>query len=288
MARHLNATKRVHTRWTPEMVAELRAHVSRNELFMTEIAEKMGLSRVAVLNKCRALGIRTNPEGRKAEWNRKHVHLREPAMRFFMTHSMEETRKHFGLTKSEIKSVFTVGYQDPKLKHLRKEWRPHTAWTTEDWVFMAQNVGIQPREWIGRKLKRGTTYNSVKDALAKFRGHGKYMNGMPLQWWSQVFGEEAMPYSILTKAGPTGAAGYFHYRIIPWVTCERLIDQGKVRRVYGKGQCTPERKASAPPIVIDPAVISGIRSMAQFQRWIYGCESERVIISRIKSTLRRR
>lgn len=31
------------TRWTPEMVAELRAHVAENKLFMKEIAERMGL-----------------------------------------------------------------------------------------------------------------------------------------------------------------------------------------------------------------------------------------------------
>jgi hypothetical protein len=276
------------TRWTPARIQELRAHVSQNQLFMKEIAEKMGLKTIAVRHKCRQLGIRTKPPGRMAEWNRKHAHLREDVLKYFLTHSFEETAKHFGLTLNEMKSCMSNGYMDPNLKHLRKEWRPHSAWTTKDWVFMVQNVGIQPREWIGKKLKRGNTYNSVKDALAKFRGLGKYMNGMPWGWTQELFGLDAHRFSILTKAGPSGDRGQFYYRILPWVTAARLIETGKTRPILGKGKVTRERRASAPRVEVHPEVASGIRAMAEFQRWIYGTQSEREIVRRIRATLRKR
>lgn len=275
-------------RWTAAEIAELRRLCSSNTLFMSEIAEKLGRRPGTVRWKAHKLGIWSKPEGRFAEWNRKHAHLREAVMQYFVTHSMEETRKHFGLTRSEIKSIFTVGYRDPKLKHLRKEWRPHSAWSTEDWLFMVRSVGIQPREWIGRKLKRGETYNSVKDALAKFRGYGKYMNGMPWGWAEPLFGLDAHRYAIKTKARPAGNAGNFRYKIIPWVTCERLVEQGRIRKKLGKGKCRPERKHSAPSIPVSPDVYDGIRAMAKFQRWIFGVQSERVIVRKIEATLRRR
>jgi hypothetical protein len=288
MAGDVKTKQRPSTRWTPAMVAELRRLVGRNELFMYEIADVMRLPRTSVLHKCRQLRIRSAPPGRFAEWNRKHAHLREDVLTYFLTHSFDETAKRFGLTRSEMKSCMSAGYLDPKLKHLRKEWRPHTPWSTKDWLFMVRHAGVRERVWIAKKLKRGHTYNSVKDSLAKFRGSGKYMNGMPWQWASQVFGLDAHHIAIQTKAGPTGGRGIFRYRIIPWVTCERLISEGRVRKVYGKGKCRPERKLASPAITIHPEVVAGVRAMARFQRWIHGTESERVITGRIRNVLKQR
>jgi hypothetical protein len=279
--------------WTRQEVQQLRRLCARNEFYMKEIAEKLGKNPHTVACYAKKLGLSSKPPGRFAEWNRKHQHLREPVMRYFLTHNFEETRAHFGLSATHMKSIMSAGYMDPKLKHLRKEWRPHTPWTTDDWLFMAQHVGVQPREWIGRKLKRGNTYNSVKDALAKFRGLGKYMNGMPLGWAVPIFGEEVRELLILTKAGPTGGGYYgtkgaFHYQILPWVTAERLIREKRIRILIGKGRHGPGRRRTAPRQVIDEELVAGVRAMATFQRWIFGTQSERAIVRRIRKSLRRR
>lgn len=275
--------------WTNREITRLKQLASSRQLFFSEIAEKLGKTPAAVRHRAHQLGIFYKVPERMGKWNEKHAHLRGQAMRYYLTHSFEETREHFGLTRSNMKSLLTVCYRLPEYRHLRKEWRPHSAWSSEDWRFMVKTVGIQPREWIARKLKRGETYNSVKDALAKFRGYGKYMNGMPIGWAMHLFDDRALELKIKTKAGPTGGdRGCFHYRIIPWVTCERLIREGRTRPLLGKGKCTASRKRTAPRVKVSEEVKSGVRAMAEFQRWIYGTRSERRILKQIHSVLRRK
>ena len=275
--------------WTAAELAELRRHCAANQLYMKEIAEKLGRTPASVRYKGHQLGIFSKPE-KFAQWNSKHVHLREPVLRFYLTHSFEQTAEHFGLTLSEMKSCLTGGYKEEHLKHLRKEWRPHTPWTDEEWRFMVAHVGVQPREWIGKKLKRGNTYNSVKDALAKFRGKGKYFNGMPWGWAEAIFGSEAEDLTIRTKAGPTGRShrgGDFRYRILPWADAERLLDQGKTRPMPGKGRWKKARRPTRR-IEVKPELEAAIRAMAKFQRWIHGKQSARGVRSNIQAALRRK
>lgn len=287
------------TRWTPEMVAELRAHVAENKLFMKEIAERMGLKPTVVLHKCRKLGIRTNPPGRFAEWNVKHKHLREPAMKYFLTHSLEETRKHFGLTHSEVGSLFRVAYRDPSLKHLRKDDRCHDAWELDQVLFVLRHVGVRPGEWIAKSLRRGKTRHGVKDLLENHcsGAQSRYLNGMPLSLATAVFGEQVRTRVIKTKAGPRGnsrADGKvrrrcdFAYKLLPWIEAEELLDRGLTRQLKGSGRWSPERALRAPRLKVSRDVEKMIRALAQFQRWLHGVETTRQIRSRIQAALKGR
>lgn len=279
------------TQWTPARIAELRRHVRENELFMKEIADRMGLKRTAVTHKCRQLGIRTNPPGRFAEWNRKHAHLREPAMRYFMTHSAKDTAAHLGLTPREFKSLMTYGYKDERLTHLRKDLRRRDPFTKDELVFFVQHAGIRSRAWIAKKTKRGETHHPIKDYLRKFHGSSKHLNGMPWSWAQEVFGLEAFPLTIKTKTGPTSVEsghGDFRYRILPWTECERLLDAGLTRPLLGKGKPSEARRRASPRVRVSPEVQSAIRALAQFQRWIHGVSSSRGVTKRINQALRRR
>jgi hypothetical protein len=273
-------------RWSSAKEAELTRLVNAGTFTYPEIAKIMGLNKNQIATKAQSLGLNNSVYRKRIT---KHMHLHEVLLRYYLNHTAEETQERFGLTASEFKSCLTYAYRRPELKHLRKETRPHTAWSNDDWIFMARHVGIQPREWITKKLKRGQTYNAVKDALAKFRGHGKYMNGMPVGWATVMFADETVRrHSIRTKAGPTGDRGQFFYRIIPWVICERLLLAGELRRELGKGKCTDDRRRRAPKIQVHPEVRAGIRGMARFQRWIHGTESDQVVVRRIRRALRQR
>jgi hypothetical protein len=243
-------------RWDHQREEELIRLVKIGRYTYGEIAEQMGLTKHQIATKANYLGLK-NPTYLKRVT--KHKHIREPVMKYFLTHTWEETREHFNLSHRELKSIFTVSYRDPKLKHLRKETRPHSAWSDQDWIFMLRHSGVMPREWIAKRLKRGQTYNSVKDALAKFRGYGKYMNGMPVGWAVHFLEVSELSHAIRMKAGPTGHHGEFRFRLIPWVTLERLI---KGRRM-------------------SPEVRTGIQAMARFQRFIHGTQNEKTIRRRI-------
>jgi hypothetical protein len=281
------------TRWTPKEIAELKRLASSQTLFRREIAEQMGKRQTSVNHMMRKLGLNYRVKERYGEWNAKHNHLREPVMRYFLTHSKEETREHFKLTESELKSIFTIGYRDPKYKHLRKDKRRHDPWTAEELVFLAQNAGVQPRAWISKKLKRGTA-ESAKEALSRMKVGCRYLNGMPWSWAQEIFDwEAARPLVIKTKAGPRGTSGHHRravtrYHLIPWTDCERLLEAGLTKPILGKGNCTDRRRAQAPRLKIAPEIETCIHALAQFQRWIHGKRSCRGVRSQIETALRRR
>jgi hypothetical protein len=287
------------TKWTPELLAELRAHVRENKLFMKEIAKEMGLPTSAVLHKCRQLGIRTRPPGRFAEWNSKHRHLREAVLRFFLKHSLEETAKHFKLTPGELKSCLSYAYKQKDLMHLRKSGKNYNPWKDHELVFALQHIGIQPRAWISRKLGRSNTYEPVKEMLQEHANgaQSRYLNGMPLSMALIVFGEQIRDRVIQTKAGPRGNSRQdgsvrrrcdFAYKILPWIEAEEMLDRGLTRPLIGKGKCTSARRARAPRLQVSREIESMIRAMAQFQRWLHGVSSARQIRSRILAAIKRR
>jgi hypothetical protein len=278
--------------WTETEIRELKRLARPKDLFFTEIAQRIGRSVESTRHMARKLGIQYRLRDRFGEWNLKHKHLREAAMRYFLDHSSEETRKHFGLSQSELKSIFTVGYRDPKLKHLRKDTRRHDSWTTEELRFLISHAGVQPRDWIAKKLKRGTR-ESCKEALSRLKIGARYANGMPWSWAQEIFGAEAFERVIHMKAGPRGKSGHHglaisRYRLIPWTECEKLLETGQTRRILGKGNCTPRRRSQAPRVQVHPEVAAGIRALAKFQRWIHGTGSDRVVRNQIETALRRR
>lgn len=177
----------------------------------------------------------------------KHKHLREPAMRYFLNHTWEETMEKFKLTRSELKSLFTVGYQDPNLKHLRKEIRRHDPWKAKEYQTLLCYAGIKPREWIGKKLKRGNAQSCIKERLEKLGVSSKNMNGITLTQFKKAFGCKPPRY-VQTEAGPSTTKYATHFRLILWTDLDRWISKG---------------------IIHAPEMMKiHVSTMAMFQRWI--------------------
>jgi hypothetical protein len=249
----------VPARWNLKTEAELIQFVRTGQYTYGEIAKKMGLNKNQIATKSCHLGL-TNPTYQKRIT--KHAHLREPVMTYFLTHSWEDTRLRFKLTSSELKSLFTVGYRDPKFTHLRKDTRRKDEWTLEETLFLIRNSGIRERLWIAKKLNRSTARN-IKERMQKWNASTKYLNGMPLSWAREFWPKDALDRRIRTKAGPSGGKGIWRFQIFPWHECLRLSKKYPTK---------PEIKA-------------GIRSMVRFQEFIYGTRSKGWIKRKINQSL---
>jgi hypothetical protein len=234
-------------RWKSEKEAELIRWLKTEQFTNAEIALKMGLNVNQITTKANSLGY-INPVYRKRIT--KHAHLREKVMTYFLTHTSEETRVRFGLTQSEIKSLFTVGYRDPRFSHLRKDSRRKDAWTLEETLFLLRHAGIRERGWIAKKINRSTARN-IKERMQKWGAATKHLNGMPLSWARQFWPNDLLESRIHTKAGPSGGTGIWRFQIIPWHECLRLS------RKY--------------PTAVE--ICAGIRAMVRFQEFIYGTKS---------------
>lgn len=239
--------------WTKAEDKTLTRLATNSDKFLSEIAEILGKKPQAVRYRARTLGLKASSASRRriGQWNTKHAHLREKCLRYFLTHTFEETREHFGLTDSEMKSLFTVAYRDPRLAHLRKDTRRKDEWTHEETLFLIRHAGIRERNWIGKRLNRGGQRN-IKERMQKWNAATKYLNGMPKAWASELWGPGVGANRFIqTKAGPTANSGSFRFRIIPWHDALRI----------SKTRETPvEVKAS-------------IRAMAKFQEFIFQTKS---------------
>lgn len=236
--------------WTREHEAELRRLAMEARFFFTEIAEKMGLKVQSVRWKAKQLGIPSTQKtlkNRMGKWNAKHAHLREKLLTYYLNHSAEQCQKKFKLTPSEFKSCLTYGYRDPTLKHLRKETRRHDSWSTRELKFLLQHCGIMPRDWIGKKLKRGTPV-CVKERMEKLGISSRTLNGITLSQFILAFGERPS-FTLKTKAGPGRGGTPTYFQIVPWVWLDQEIKMRKLKTTR------PFRKV--------------IATMALFQEWIF-------------------
>jgi hypothetical protein len=234
----------------------LRRLVAEGQKFNTEIARLIGKRPASVSWRVRKLGL--TPSRRRAcadrmgGWNAKHAELRGPAMKYFMTHSWEETRKKFGLTESELKSVFTVGYRMPEFKHLRKETRDHSAWTAKQLQFLLTHAGLRPRKWILSQLGRGKNVCTISERLQALGLSSRTLQGLTLSQFREAFGQEPA-FFLQTDAGPDGGLKTSlptRWKIIPWV----WLDQ--------------ELKAKRLKTAKELRML--IAARAQFQEWIFG------------------
>jgi len=232
-----------------------------------EISEKVGKTAQDVRWFLNKKGHKPSEKLRKlgtiGKWNAKHSHLREKAMTYFLTHSFEETQEKFKLKRSELKSLFTVGYRMPEFAHLRKDKRRKDVWSQKETLFLLRNAGIRDRKWIAEKLRRGTMH-SVKEACYRLHLSSKYVNGIPEKWVNELLPCLKLK-PIKTQAGPKSAYCDFQFKIIPWVMLYDLI---KYRKKI------PEHLRSA------------IKAMAKFQHMIYDEKNSQVIINQIKRRAR--
>lgn len=236
--------------WSLQDERSLVRLAKEGRFFYTEIATKLGKTPQSVRWKAKQLDLPSTQrflKDRFGKWNSKHNHLREPVMRYFMTHTWDETLGKFKLTQSELKSLFTVGYRLPQLKHLRKETRRHDSWSTKELKFLITHAGIMPRDWIGKTLKRGTPV-CVKERMQKLGISSRTINGITLSQFRSAFGKEPDFY-IQTKAGPGRNGTPTCFKIIPWVYLDQEIRTKKLK---------------APKVFRQLA-----STMALFQDWIF-------------------
>lgn len=245
--------------WTESQLNQLKELVLSQTYTYSEIAKILGRSRSECQQRGQYMGLK-NPTYQIRQT--KHAHLRKDLLHYYLTHSAEECQKKFNLTQSEFKSCLTYAYMDPKLAHIRKETRRRDVWSVEEIRFLLRHAGIQPRDWISRKLNRGGVH-SVKESLSRLNLKSKHLNGMPKEWATILFGERFLIHAFKTKAGPAGRNQTFCFRMIPWVKLEELIRDQTV------------------PVDIQLA----IQAMAKFQRWIFGTKDTEKIVSEIQGGL---
>lgn len=220
--------------WTETEIRKLMRLASQNKYFYTEIAKTLGKKPQPVRDKARKLGLLSTKRTlahRFGKWNQKHSHLREPVMKYFLTHTMEETRKRFGLTKSEIKSLFTVGYRMSRFKHLRKETRDHSPWTLNQLKILLRYSGLRSRLFVAKKIGRGNVKSCIKERYMKLGIASRNLQGLTLSQFVQVFGRRP-EYFLQTDAGPHGGRSGLlptRWKIIPWVWLDRQIRKNKLK-----------------------------------------------------------
>jgi len=230
-------------RWSKEELGEL-GRLIRAGFTNPEIAEKMNRPITAVSIK----GFRIfggNPSYRRRITT--HKHLREPVMRYFLTHSAEQTQKKFKLTKSEFKSILTVSYKMSELNHLRKDTRRHDPWSARELRFLLMHAGLVPRDFIGRALNRGSPI-CVQERLQKLGLSSRTLNGITLTQFQAAFGFRPK-LTINTQAGPGRNGMPTCFKIIPWVW---LNEEFKTKRLRAP---KPFRQL--------------VSAMSMFQDWIY-------------------
>lgn len=240
--------------WTDAQVTTLKRLHSRGLMFYTEMAPLIGKPVQLVRWKAKQLGLvstRVTLQGRFGQWNAKHAHLRLAAMTYFLTHTAEQCQKKFKLTASEFKSLCSVSYKMPEYKHLRKETRDHSPWSTKQLKFLLRHAGLRPRKWVAEQIGRGNDI-CIKERLQSLGLSSRTLQGITLSQFRQAFGKDPDFY-LQTDAGPSGnlhAEGSGHWKIIPWVWLDGEIKAKRLR---------------APKIFRQL-----IEARAEFQEWIFG------------------
>lgn len=231
-------------RWQQHEYDQLKILIDEG-LTNVQIAEIMGRSRAGIQIKSHRVAG-GNPNYRKIKT--RHAHLREPVFKYFQKHTWEKTRQKFGLTQSELKTIFTVGYKSVKLSQFRKDTRTHDKWTTDELLFLLRHAGLQQRDWIAKKIKRGNS-RVIKEKLMNLGVNTRYLNGMTLSRYRLVFGREPRR-TVDGKAGPTRGCMPTRFKIVPWTDIERDFESGRVDQL--------------------DAIRTITEIMARFQRWIHG------------------
>jgi len=236
--------------WTEAQKAELINLALSNEFNYADIARKMNKNDATVRHQAKKLGLPSKIAiHKKGQWNIKHAHLREPLLRYYLTHSAEECQKHFKLSPGEFKSCLTYAYISPNLKHIRKETRTHEPWSLSQLLFLLRHSGLRPRSWIAKKLKRGNAHSCIKERLERLGIASRTINGLTLSQFRSLFGKEPK-YFIKTDAGPgRGKNSSTYFKIVPWVYLAKDLKANRL-------------KTSRP-------MRNLIYSMALFQEWIF-------------------
>lgn len=239
--------------WTEEEYQKLKKLHSQ-KMWCTEIAEKMGRRPASVRWAVKKLGLKSTREtcrDRMAEWNNKHAHLREAVLRYYRTHTIEETGKRFGLTTSELKSCLSYAYHDPRFRHIRKDTRDHAPWSTDQLLFLLRHAGLKNRDWIADKIGRGNR-TCIKERMQALGIASRTIQGITCSQFQVAFGRRPEFY-LKTDAGPDGGPmGSLptKWKIVPWVWLDQELKSKRLKT------------AKEFRMLVD--------AMAKFQEWIHG------------------
>lgn len=250
------SVKRSSRGWTSTEKRRLRSLASAGEYFYTEIARQMGKKEASVRWMAKKLGLRSSLDmplvrARLGSWNKVHAHLQEPVLRYYFSHSAEETAKKFGLTKSEFKSCLTYAYKNKDIRHIRKDKRTHAPLTAKELKFLLQHSGLRPRAWVMRQMGRGTNVCHIKERLQRLGVASRTLQGLTLSQYRQAFNGEPS-FFLQTDAGPDGGLRSSlptRWKIVPWVWLNQEIQA--------------RRLTTAPELRLL------ISAHAQFQEWIF-------------------
>lgn len=212
--------------WTEHELLRLKALIRAGKTNV-EIAKILGRPKSGVqIKSYRYYGGNPNYMRLKT----KHTHLRRPVLTYFLNHTWDETRDRFGLTNSELKSVFSAGYKMRQFKHLRKETRDHSAWSKAQLVFLLKHAGLRPRKWVAEQIGRGNQV-CIKERLQALGLSSRTLQGITLSQFRLAFGRDPDFY-LQTDAGPDGGlktAMPTRWKIIPWVWLDQEIKLGRLK-----------------------------------------------------------
>lgn len=231
-------------------------------LFYSEIAKQYGVKDTLFRHQIRLRGFGKTKKQivRFGKWNNKHAHLRRPALEYFINHSFEETRKEFKLTKSELKSLFTVSYRIKSLKHLRKDNRRKDRWSKKELITLLRYAGLVPRSYLAKKLNRGTFW-SIKECLWRLKIHWRQWGGISKHELTKWVGHSIdMKAGIKTASGPCGGVYLF-----PWCNVLKILKTKKIK---------------------NEVLISAVESLAEFHRWAFEVDTDAKVLRRMKAIVK--
>lgn len=184
----------------------------------------------------------------KSHFNCKYsMDFRLKAIELFNKNTSRECAEKLGITHGQMIGLMETSRRMGLVGPAFKDRRNKNPWTFEERLRLVQMAGLIGRDEIGKRLHRDGQRN-IKERIKKdFNSGTKFLHGPPITWIREIIPMYLEDRLIQTKAGPSGARGIFHFKIIPWVELEQV--QHAVRL---------------------PAHVGGaIRAMAKFQRFIF-------------------
>lgn len=213
-----------------------------------EIAKELGLSVNQVANYARRY-LKGNANHLKRIT--KHKHIIKDVMKYFLGHTEQECLSKFNITKSEFKSIMTMGYRDKNLTCYRKDTRRRDPWSKKELHFLLRWSGVLSTTEINNYLKRGVSKIVIKEKLISLGLASKNVNGLSYSQFTSLFKKEPL-YYLKTAAGSPGSNSnsYSYWKIVPWMHVKEMLGSGYINHTE--------------------SVKIYIEVMALFQRWVHG------------------
>lgn len=167
-------------------------------------------------------------------------------------------RQENNLTKDQVRRIkvlcYNQGFIEAKNSYRGHDTRRKTPWSGKELVTMLKYCGLIPRTEIMKKMDLNGMI-VIKDRLRSLGLVSKNVNGLSFGQFRKLF--ERKPYTFIkTRAGPTN----FTFNIVLWTDIENWISERRIRSI--------------------PIMTKYVKSMALFQRWIWGVKDVRSKIKR--------